>query len=87
MHIKWVILIVVLFFTFTFGYVYLLSLPPEYKTQNECEQKTGLTCLHDFGDYVGEPGFLNLKARWCLMRVPKAWAPAKYFPSCVWPVD
>jgi len=52
MHIKWVILIVVLFFTFTFGYVYLLSLPPEYKTQNECEQKTGLTCLHDFGDYV-----------------------------------
>lgn len=88
MSIKKVIFICTLLIIFTFVYVYLLTLPQEYKTQNECEMKTGLTCFHDFGDYLLPHGFWDsIKAKWCLMQVPSGWAPAKYFPSCVWPND
>ena len=81
-------LIILLFFVCVFGYVFLLGLPPEYKTRNECEQKTGKICLHprDFGKYMSQPGIFNLiKEKWCLIQMPKNWAPAKYFPSCIWP--
>ena len=81
-------IIIIILFIVICGYVYFLYRQPSgYKTIQECEQKTGEQCIHDFGDVVlpSDPTLLKI-ARECMARVPSGWFPVSQDPHCSWPL-
>jgi hypothetical protein len=59
-----------------------------YKTFEECQQKTGEPCMHDFGDAVLPSNPVELKkAKDCLSKVPSGWFPQSKAVNCTWPIN
>jgi hypothetical protein len=73
------------------GYFVWKKNHPYYATAEECQQKTGEQCLHDFGDSMppdsnkADPVLLR-EYNSCMEKIPTGWFPVSKKVDCVWPV-